>query len=144
MRRAILVGRHAANPAFARGAFAPFVLGSALDAVASCRSSAVSSLGFWIVVLGVALGAWVATFEILDWLFFARLGSTGVSGLDGFISAMVVGLFALATWLRAATLSHQAPAAAVAVEVAGVALLSVKGWIGRELSRDIGASRPCP
>jgi hypothetical protein len=44
-----------------------------------------------------------------------------------------VGLFGLAALLRVETAAHAAPASAMALQVAGAALLGTKAWIGREL-----------
>jgi hypothetical protein len=109
-------------------------LGTALDVLASGQANALATLAFWAVVAGVALGTWYTMFALLDWIVFARLGETGVYGVDGFVCALVVGLYGLAALLRVDTAAHAAPAAATALEVAGTALIGTRAWIGRELA----------
>jgi hypothetical protein len=80
------------------------------------------------------MGTWYTMFALLDWIVFARLGEAGVYGVDGFVCALVVGLYGLAALLRVDTAAHAAPAAATALEVAGTALIGTRAWIGRELA----------
>jgi hypothetical protein len=109
-------------------------LGTALDVLAAGQAGALAWLAFWILVAGIAAGTWCAVFSLFDWIFFARLGEAGVCGLDGFACAVVVGLYGLGALLRVDTAAHTAPPAAMALEVAGAALLATKTWIGRELA----------
>jgi hypothetical protein len=109
-------------------------LGTGLDVLAAGNSGALPSLAFWCIAVGVATGTWCAGFALLDWIFFARLGSAGGYGFGGFATAIVVGLYALDALLRVDAPSHAAPAGAIALEVSGAALLAVKTWIGRELA----------
>ena len=112
-------------------------LGTALDVLSTGEAGACSCLAFWAIVLGVATGVWCCVFALLDWVTFARLGEAGVYGIGGFVRALVVGLYGLAATLRVATPSHVAYAAAIALEVAGAALLAVMPWIGRELAASV-------
>jgi hypothetical protein len=116
-------------------------LGTALDVLAADQANAVASLAFWTLVGGVALGTWYTMFALLDWIVFARLGEAGVYGLDGFVCAVVVGLYGLAALLRVEAAAHAAPAAAMALEVAGVALIGTRAWIGRELAAWVSERR---
>jgi hypothetical protein len=124
----------AIHPALAPAALGLLALGAALDVLALGRPSALSWLAFWSIAAGVAAGTWFAGFALLDWIFFAELGDAGVCGLDGFATALVVGLFGLAALLRVGTYAHVASASAMALEVGGGALLAVRTWIGRELA----------
>ena len=134
MQRDVSCGSKAIHPALAPAALGLLALGAALDVLALGRGGAVSWLAFWAIVAGVAAGTWFAAFALLDWIFFAELGESGVCGLDGFATAIVAGLFGLAALTRLTTASHAAPAAAMALEVAGAALMATRTWVGRELA----------
>ena len=129
---------HVAHPSLAQGAFALLALGVALDAFAVGKAGAVTWLAFWALGLGVALGTWCAIFALFDWIFFAGLGQAGVSGLGGFATALVVGLFGLAALSRVDTAAHAPPSVAIVLEMAGATLMWTRNWIGRELARSPG------
>jgi uncharacterized membrane protein len=124
----------AIHPALAPAALGFLALGTALDVLAAGHSGPLAWLAFWSVSAGVAAGSWCAAFGLLDWIIYARLGEAGMFGLDGFATAIVVGLYALDALLRVDAPSRAAPPAAMALEVAGAALLAMKTWIGRELA----------
>jgi len=109
-------------------------LGTALDVLSAGHGGAVTWMAFWAIVAGIAGGTWCAAFALFDWVFFAELGDTGVCGLDGFATAIVVGLYGLSALLRIDTPAHAPVASAMALEVAAAALLGMKTWIGRELA----------
>ncbi len=116
---------------------APFgllALATALDVFFGGQSEALTSLAFWTLALGVALGTWYTMFALLDWIAFARLGKAGACGVDGFLHAVVVGLYGLSAVFRVATAAHAAPSSAMALEVAGAALMPLVPCIGRELA----------
>jgi hypothetical protein len=121
-------------PILSPAALGLLALGTALDILSAGQPGVLAWLAFWIVVAGVAAGTWCAVFSLFDWIFFARLGEAGVCGLDGFACAVGVGLYGLGALLRVDTTAHMAPASALALEVAGAALLGTKAWIGRELA----------
>jgi uncharacterized membrane protein len=127
---------HPAHPALANGAFAFLSLAVALDALSLGQGGAVTWLAFWALAAGVALGTWCAVFALFDWVFFAGLGETGVCGLGGFAVALVVGLFGLAAMARADTTLHAPPPVSIVLEMAGVTLMWMRSWIGRELVRE--------
>ncbi len=134
MQRQVRRTAHAVHPALAPAALGLLALGTALDVLSLGHAGAVTWLAFWALAAGVAAGTWCAAFALFDWVLFAELGESGSCGLDGFATALVVGLFALAAILRLGTEAHAAPAPAMALEVAASALLAVKTWIGRELA----------
>jgi hypothetical protein len=138
MRRECSSTLHAAHPSLDNGAYALLGLGAALDAFSAGHTGAVTWLAFWALSAGVALGTWCAVFALLDWIFFAGLGDTGVSGLGGFATALVVGLFGLAALSRVDTTAHGAPPVAIVLEVTGAALMWMRNWIGREWVREPG------
>jgi hypothetical protein len=133
VRRAFGVGR----PDFGPASLGLLGLGTALDVLSAGEPGACACLAFWAIVLGVATGVWCCVFALLDWVIFARLGEAGVYGIGGFVRALVVGLFGLAATLRVAAPAHVANAPAIALEVAGAALMAVMPWIGRELAASV-------
>jgi uncharacterized membrane protein len=134
MHRQVKRTGQAIHPVLAPAALGLLALGTALDVLAAGRAGALTWLSFWAIAGGIALGTWCAAFALLDWIFFAELGEAGVCGLDGFATALVVGLYGLAALLRLDAAAHAPPAAGMALEVAGAALLGMKTWIGRELA----------
>jgi uncharacterized membrane protein len=130
----------AIHPVLAPIALGLLVLGSSLDVVA--RSGALTWLSFYAIAGGVALGTWCAAFALLDWICFADLGASGAWGLDGVPTAAVVGLYGAAALLRVHSNWHVATASAMALEVAGAALLANKAWIGRELAASLAGAGP--
>jgi len=123
------------------GALGLLGLATALDVLATGQPGMLASMAFWTVVAGVAAGTWYTVFALLDWVIFAQLGESGVCGLDGFVCAIVVGLFGLSALLRVDVSTHAATSAATALEVAGAALIGMKAWIGRELAAWISERR---
>lgn len=137
-RQLDLAGR-AAHPALARAAVALFACGLAIDVVGSIR--ALTWLSFYAMAIGVALGAWGVAFAAFDWAWFAEWGNAGAWGLAGIPTAAVVGLNGMAVLLRLDSPWHAAPPSALAVEVAGAALLATKTWLGRELAGSLSSRR---
>jgi hypothetical protein len=133
VRMAFGVGRPDLGPA----SLGLLGLGTALDVLSAGEAGACSCLAFWAIVLGVATGVWCCVFALLDWVTFARLGEAGVYGIGGFVRALVVGLYGLAGTLRVAAPAHVAHAPAIALEVAGAALMAVTPWIGQELAASV-------
>jgi uncharacterized membrane protein len=134
MQRQVRRTAHAIHSPLAPVTLGLLALGTSLDVLAGGSRGALTSFAFWSIAAGVALGGWCVAGAVLDRLLFAEIGETARATLDGFATTMVVGLYALATLLRMSTPVHAAPAPAVALEVAGAALLVVKAWIGRELA----------
>ncbi|MCL2449299.1 MAG: hypothetical protein FWD17_10150 [Polyangiaceae bacterium] len=137
-RRASIL--HPAHPSLGNAAFALLGLGVALDALSTGRAGAITWLAFWALAAGVALGTWSAIFALFDWIFFASLGEApgeaGLSGLGGFATALVVGLFGLAALSRVDSVAHAPPSVAIVLEMAGATLMWMRNWIGRELVRE--------
>jgi uncharacterized membrane protein len=124
----------AVHPALSPIPLGLMAFGAGLDVLAAGREGPLTWLAFWAIAAGVAAGTWSAMFAVADWVFFAESGDASVCGLGGFPTALVVGLFGLAALLRVASPEHVAPPAAMALEVAGVALIVTKTWVGRELA----------
>jgi uncharacterized membrane protein len=124
----------AIHPALAPAAPALLALGTGFDVLASGRAGALTWLAFWAVIVGIAAGTWRATFALLDWVFDADFGEPSSTGVDGVGTALVVGLFGVSALFRLESPAHAAPDAAMAIEIAGVALLGLKAWMGHELA----------
>jgi uncharacterized membrane protein len=124
----------AVHPALAPVALGLMAFGAGLDVLAAGRQGPLTWLAFWMIASGVAAGTWSAMFAVADWIFFADAGDAGVCGLGGFPTAVIVALFGLAALLRVASPEHLAPPGAMALEVAGVAFIVTKTWVGRELA----------
>jgi hypothetical protein len=122
------------HPVLTPAALALLALGTSLDVLAAGHVPSLMWLAFWIIAAGIAWGTWCAAWGLFDWVFFARLGDAGVCGADGFATAIVVGLYGLSALLRLETTAHAATDAAMALEVAGAALIGMKAWVGRELA----------
>jgi uncharacterized membrane protein len=134
---------HPAHPSLVNVAFALLGLGVALDALSTGRGGAVTWLAFWVLALGVAFGTWTAIFSLFDWVFFARPvdgpsdgGESSLSGVGGFATALVVGLFGLSAITRVDTAAHAPPPVAIVLEMAGATLMWMRSWMGRELVRE--------
>ncbi|HZU83221.1 MAG TPA: DUF2231 domain-containing protein [Polyangiaceae bacterium] len=125
---------NAIHPVLAPAALALLALGTSFDLLAAGHAGALTWLAFWILCAGIAWGTWCAMWGLLDWVCFSRLGDAGVGGIDSFATAIVVGLYALSALLRLDDTAHAPTDAAVALEVAGAALIGMKAWIGRELA----------
>jgi hypothetical protein len=139
VERRVGTGTAVIHPVLAPAAFGLLGLGSALDIIA--RGGALSWVSFYALAVGVALATWCAVFAWLDWIYFAELGKSGLWGLDGAPTVVVVGLYGGAVLLRAPSAYHLASASAMALEVAGVGLLANKTWIGRELAASMTGRR---
>jgi hypothetical protein len=124
----------AVHPVLAPTALGLLAMGTSLDVLAAGRESGLTWLAFWIITAGIAWGTLGVMWALFDWIFFARLGDKGVFGADGFATAIVVGLYGLSALLRLEGTAHAPTDPAMALEVAGTALIGVKAWVGRELA----------
>jgi hypothetical protein len=125
----------AIHPVWAPGALGLLAVATALDVLSGGGPGALTWLAFWASVAGIAAGSWSALFALLDWVFYAELGESGVCGLDGFATTLVVGLYGLSALLRLDAPAHAPPPSAMALEIAAAGLLGMKTWIGRELGQ---------
>ncbi len=135
-RRLHLAGL-ATDPALARAAVALFACGLAIDVVGGI--GALTWLSFYALGIGVALGAWGVAFAAFDWVWFAEWGNAGAWGLGGIPTAAAVGLYGIAVLLRFDSPWHAAPPSALAVELAGAALLAGKTWQDLGRARELAA-----
>jgi hypothetical protein len=133
MQRQVRHPSHAILPAVLCAAPGLLASGTAIDALTAGTHGVLTWLAFWTIVAGIAFGTWCAAWALLDWILLADVGNTGVCGLDGFLTAIVVTLYVLAVSLRLDSPAHSATEPAMALEVGAGALLGMKTWLGREL-----------
>lgn len=90
-----------------------------------------AATGRHLAIAGVAAGVITAIPGIIDYLYTVPPRSSGKkrARLHGTLNLTAVTLFAMAIWLRPETVTL----AVLAVEAAGVALLSYAGWLGGTL-----------
>lgn len=113
------------------------VLFDLIDAVTGRTGWSVTS--FWNIVAGVATGLIAAVFGLVDWL--AIPGGTRakrVGAMHGLGNVLVVTLFTLAAVLRWDTAGHDVPGVALVLELCGLGLGAVTGWLGGELVDRLG------
>jgi uncharacterized membrane protein len=133
--RVIKLAGHPVHPVLGPAPFGLLVLATAFDTLAAVRAlPSLTELSFWAVVLGASTGLVTAGFALLDWTFYSRIGQRSSCGLGGFVSLMVVALFAAVAILRWNTATHAPTALAFAMEVAGASLLGTRAWLGHEVT----------
>jgi len=91
-------------------------------------------VSYWNIAAGVVAGLVAALFGLLDWLNIpggTRAKATGL--LHGLGNVVVVGLFALAWFLRRDAPDFAPGTFALILELVGVGLSLVTGWLGGEL-----------
>jgi uncharacterized membrane protein len=113
------------------------VLFDLMDAVTGRTGWSLSS--FWNIVAGVVTGVLAAVFGLADWLAIpAGTRAKRVGALHGLGNVVVLTLFTLVAVLRWTTPGHEAPAVAFVLELCGLALGVVTGWLGGELVDRLG------
>ena len=94
---------------------------------------------FWCILGGVAAGLLAAVFGLVDWLAVPAGTRAKRIGLwHAVFNVIVVGLFAVSWLVRIGKANHEPGWLPVALEIAGVALLLVSGWLGGELVDRLG------
>ncbi len=98
-----------------------------------------TATSFWNIVAGVATGLIAAVFGLVDWLSIpSRTRAKRVGTLHGLGNVVVVLLFGVAAALRWDTAGHAPPTTAMVLELCGLAVGSVTGWLGGELVDRLG------
>lgn len=113
------------------------VLFDLIDTVSGNATWTVTS--FWNIVAGVATGLVAAVFGVLDWLGIpsgTRAKRVGI--LHGLGNVLVLVLFGVAAAMRWDTVGHAAPATTIVLELCGLAVGAVTGWLGGELVDRLG------
>lgn len=102
-------------------------------------STVLAQVSFWNIVAGVATALLAAVFGALDWAAIPRgTRAKRIGAVHGLGNVIVVLLFAGAGVLRWDTPALQPQTLALALEVAGLLLGGVTGWLGGELVDRLG------
>lgn len=137
--RARLLG-HPIHPMLVPIPIGLFLLALVFDLVVIAGGPRALGLGsFWAIAGGVVGGLSAAVFGLIDWTAIpSRTRAKGVGLLHAGANVTVVGLFAVA-WLTRLGSADRVPTwTAVGLEIAGVALMLVAGWLGGELVDRLG------
>ena len=139
--RAKLAG-HAIHPmliAFPLGLLATAVVFDLIYLVT--RNAELVTFSYWAIVAGVVGGPLAAVFGVWDWLHIPRgTRARAVGAWHGGGNVVVVGLFIVAWLLRTGARSpeYRPDGLPFALEVVGVLLALVTGWLGGELVERLG------
>jgi uncharacterized membrane protein len=94
---------------------------------------------FFMIVLGLAAGAIAALAGLVDFLAIpARTRAKRLGAIHGIGNAVIVVLFAVALVVRMDADDHVANGLALTLQIAGIALALVTGWLGTELVERLG------
>ena len=98
-----------------------------------------TSVSFWNVVAGVATALLAAVFGLLDWLPIPRgTRAKRIGAVHGAGNVVVVLLFLGAILLRRDEPGYALTTPALVLEVLGLGLAAVTGWLGGELVDRLG------
>jgi uncharacterized membrane protein len=98
-----------------------------------------AQMACWLIAIGVCTALVAAVFGLVDWLAIPKGTRAKSVGLwHGLGNVVVVGLFIVSWILRVTTDVAHPPAAAFVLDVIGVALALVTGWLGGELVDRLG------
>lgn len=98
------------------------------------RNSTFATVGFWCIAAGIVGGLLAAVFGFWDWLGIpGGTRAKAIGAWHGGGNVVVVGLFALAWFFRSDTADNQPDGWPFILEIVGVLLALVTGWLGGEL-----------
>jgi uncharacterized membrane protein len=117
------------HPVLSQLSLGLLAVGTALDVLSRGKVGGLTGLSFWLTSVGIAFGAWCATWSLLDWVLVARLGQRGVWGADAFAMTTIIGLYALSAIVRIHRPAHGPPDGALVLEVTGFALIALRSWV---------------
>src|SRR5262245_5494685 len=117
-----------------------FVSAVVFDALFFARGQPVFAfVSYWNIALGVAGGLLAAVFGLIDWLAIpSATRAKRIGLLHGLVNVLVVAAFASAWLLRRDTLDLAPATNVFLLEVAGLLLGTVGGWLGGELVDRLG------
>lgn len=96
-------------------------------------------VSFWNLAIGVIGAVIAAVFGALDWTRIPRgTRARSIGTLHGVGNVVVAALLGIAVWIRAGQPGRGLTAGALALEIAGLVLLLVTGWLGGELVDRLG------
>ena len=117
-----------------------FISAVVFDALFLARGTPVFAfVSYWNIALGVVGGLLAAVFGLIDWLAIPPATRAKRIGLlHGLVNVVVVATFASAWLLRRGTLDLAPATNVFLLEVAGLLLGAVGGWLGGELVDRLG------
>jgi len=96
-----------------------------------------STMAFWMIAVAIIMALAAAAFGLVDWLGIQpRTRAKRIGALHGVGNVIVVFFFAV-SWLTRRD-NHAASSLAIVLEVSGVVLALVTGWLGGELVDRLG------
>lgn len=120
--------------------FGLLVVGAGLDVVQRfTHNTWMPMMSFWNLTIGVAFALLAAAFGVVDLAAIPNgTRAKRVGGLHAIGNVVMLGLFGVALMMRYDTRMLPAPTKALALEVAGMLLGVVTGWLGGELVDRLG------
>ena len=117
-----------------------FVSAVVFDALFLARGlPAFAIVSYWNIALGVAGGLLAAVFGLIDWLAIpSATRAKRIGLLHGFVNVLVVAAFASAWLMRRGTIDLAPDTNVFLLEVGGLLLGTVGGWLGGELVDRLG------
>jgi uncharacterized membrane protein len=112
----------------------------ALDvAYAITQNPVLPQVSFWNIGIGIVSGLVAAVFGLMDWLAIPRgTRAKAIGTWHGLGNVVVVLLFAASWLMRRDTVGHEPTLLALLLELGGVVLALVTGWLGGELVDRLG------
>jgi uncharacterized membrane protein len=117
-----------------------FVVGLAFDLIAFAGGPAALGYGaFWCILGGIVMGLGAASVGLVDWLAIPRGTRAKRIGLwHAGTNVIVVALFAISWLTRLGSAGFAPSGLTVGLQIAGIVLLFVAGWLGGELVDRLG------
>jgi uncharacterized membrane protein len=117
-----------------------FISAVVFDALFLARGTPVFAfVSYWNIALGVAGGLLAAVFGLIDWLAIpSATRAKRIGLLHGLVNVLVIATFASAWLLRRGTLDLAPGTNVFLLEVVGLLLGTVGGWLGGELVDRLG------
>jgi uncharacterized membrane protein len=117
-----------------------FIGAVVFDAIYLWRgSTTLATVGFWNIVGGIIGGLLAAVFGLIDWLAIpagTRAKRVGLMHAGSNVLAIVA--FAIVCWLRYNAAQLETTTSLFAIEVVGLILGAIGGWLGGELVDRLG------
>lgn len=96
-------------------------------------------VGFWMIAAGIVGGVLAAIFGFLDWTAIPRgTRAKRIGLLHGVGNIVIIALFAVSLLLRWNDAAHIPSTLSIILEVVGVGLALITGWLGGELVDRLG------
>ena len=137
--RAKLLG-HPIHPMLIVFPLGLFISGTVFDGLALWYGATTfATVAYWNMVGGIVGGLLAAVFGVIDWIAIpSGTRAKRIGLMHGAANVSVVALFGLAVLMRMDTPHALAPTGIFLLQLAGVALGAVGGWLGGELVDRLG------